>query len=55
MRLAETGRPGAAALAILMWLFAIRDFIVELGMQSAEAVDALYEVRSAVFQLNQAT
>ena len=45
------GRPGAAALAILMWLFAIWGFLylAELGMQSTEAVDALYEVRSAVF------
>ncbi len=45
------GKPGAAALAVLMWLFAIWGFlyVAELGMQSAAAVETLYEVRSAVF------
>ncbi len=45
------GKPGAAALAALMWLFAIWGllYVVELGMQSAAAVETLYEVRYAVF------
>ena len=45
------GKAGAATLAALMWLFALWGFlyVAELGMQSADAVGALYEVRSAVF------
>ncbi len=45
------GKPGAAALTGLIWLFALWGFLyaVELGAWSSSVVDALYETRAIVF------
>ena len=45
------GKPGATALAALMWLFALWSiaYAAELGTTSEAAGDTLYEIRTVLF------